>query len=247
MNKYNYFRVLFVLLFTLTLLGAVSASSNVPPKVISTDPPNHAINFQTHQNIVIKYNEPIKLEVNEKSLISSKGAHVKTLSYVKGNLLIITHDTLQCSTKYTLTLNEGCVTNRAGIRSAKYVTILTTAKKSPYILPSNVLANTKTMRGFPDRPLKNYLRYQVKNTGTIAAQNYIIRIYLTPKKSLKGTRYLVGKQLISYLTPGKTINLRTAVFTSYNIPLGLYYLAVVANTVSYSFIKTEVFPYNPFS
>lgn len=118
-------------------------------------------------------------------------------------------------------------------------------KDGSYLVPFDVTSNSLSM------VKKQYrLPYKLHNIGTKTARNFVIRIYLTPTKSLKGKKYLIGKQLIKSLAPGRTIKIRSkyyipAKYFSYKHPKKKYYVAVVANKVAYSHIKMGIVPYNP--
>lgn len=239
--KYKFITIVFVLIFALALSSTASASISTSPRVISTDPGYHAVNAPTNSLIKVTYNTPIKAGSMRRELIDTKGNHYTLQSYIKGNVLTIKHTAvLKNSEKYALILYSGCVYNYAGKPSPTFVTTFTTKKKAAYLVPSIILANTATMRN-----RKGNLPYKLTNQGSTAAKNVYVNIFLTPTKSMLGTKHFIGKQLISVLSPGRTINLKTSYFISNKIPLGYYYMTVVANKVGYSFIKTKILPYNP--
>jgi hypothetical protein len=224
----------------ITTFTTTKFSPYVIPQVISTIPAKNALNVSLYNPIKIKFNCPIEIAVNDKKLISSKGTNVPILSTANGNTLTITFaHHLELGTKYTLTLFDACVTNLIGDRSSKYVTSFTTTNiRSSIIIPSSIKANSMTMRN-----ATNDLRYTVTNIGTGTAYNYNIKIYLTSNKSLNGTKYLVGNQLIKSLAPGHSLNLDSNIFVPSKVPLSKFYLAVVANKAGYSYIKTIIIPY----
>ena len=223
------------------ILKFTTSPLSLNPRVTGSYPVKGSKLFPVNSNIKIYYNKQVKLETNKAELINSKGIKTRILINVYKSTVVLSHTKLSSDTNYKLTLFPGCVADTDGNYCFKYVLFFKTKKKSPYLVPSDVTSNTASMQSFKYR-----IPYTLKNTGDAAAKNFKIRIYLTASKSIKGTKYLIGEQLISYLAPGKIIKLRSIYLVSKKVPkFKKYFVAVVASTVCYSHIKMMIVPYNP--
>ncbi|HTX61154.1 MAG TPA: Ig-like domain-containing protein [Methanobacterium sp.] len=194
--------------------------------------------------IKVTFNENVKMGTGFIELKTSNGTSVDIIKGINGKVLTINHPTkLAYGTRYTLYLHKGCVIDLAGNPIASSSSSFTTLKRG--LVPSNIIANTATMRSSAGKPLY-HLPYVVTNYGKSKVSSSVAKIYLTPSKSISGTKYYLAKQTISNLSPGKYIKLNTPYVIPSNVPLNSYYVAVVVDgSVEYSFIKTKIIPFNP--
>lgn len=221
----------------------INFTVGTPLTVTSCDPSNNAINVQPGSAITVTFSKYIKTGTNFIELKASNGKLVNIIPSSSGKVLTINHPTiLAYNTKYTLLLHTGCVTDLAGNPLVGYGSSFTTLVQG--LVPSNIIANTATMRSYNGKP-RYQLPYVVTNYGKTTMYNRVVGIYLTPTKSLTGTKYLIGKQTIKSLAAGKYIKMNTSYIIPSTVPLGSYYITVVADTAGYSFIKTRIIPYNP--
>lgn len=184
------------------LLTFTTSSLSINPKVTGSYPVNGSKNFPFKTDISIYYNKQVQLETNKAELVNSKGIKIPILISVNKKTVSVYHKTLTPNTYYKLTLFNGCIADMDGNYCFKYILSFKTMKKLPYLKVSDVTSNSAAMQ-----TVKYKIPYILKNTGVAAAKNFKIRIYLTPSKSIKGIKYLIGEQLIKYLAPGKTIKL----------------------------------------
>lgn len=222
-------------------LKFTTSSLSMNPRVTGSYPDSRSTNFPVKGSIKIYYNKQVKLETNKAELVNNKGIKSQFLIDVYKKTVSLSHLKLTSNTQYKLTLFPGCVADIEGNYCFKYVLFFKTKNKSAFLVPGGVTSNTASMQSF-----KYKIPYTIKNTGDAAAKNFKIRIYLTTSKSIKGTKYLIGEQVIKYLAPGKIIKLKSIYYVSSKVPkFKKYYVAVVANTVCYSYIRMMIIPYNP--
>ncbi len=100
---------------------------SIPPKVKTTDPVNNAVKVATNKIVKITFNEPIKAGNKCIQIVNSKGTVISTTTSINGSVLTINHSKLAKTTKYTVILHTGCITDIAGNKLALYTTKFTTA------------------------------------------------------------------------------------------------------------------------
>jgi outer membrane protein assembly factor BamB len=207
-------------------------------------PANKSKDVPLNQIIKVTFNRKILVGTtfNNITLKNSNGLSIDTKKTINNNVLTIQNaiGLFNQYTNYNLILPKSCVKDIYGQGLPISYTTSFTTKKSSVLVPSNIIANSMTMRN------KNYtLPYNLKNQGQIAAYNTTIKIYLTLTKSINSIKYLIGTQKIVKLIPGQSINLKTSYIVPNTVPLNKYYIAVVATKTAYSFIQTQIIPYQP--
>jgi len=96
-----------------------------PPKVVSTDPVNKAVNVAPDKIIKIKFSETVQQGTMFIELKNSIGKSVKIIKTIFGNVLTIKPVSKLSNGKYTLILHTGSIKDMAGYSMGLYTTVFT--------------------------------------------------------------------------------------------------------------------------
>jgi methionine-rich copper-binding protein CopC len=110
-------------------LWSSSFSVGPAPTITSIDPANEATNVSTSKIITVSFSEPIEVGNSDIQFTNSSGSAIPFTKTISGNvLIIIPTNPLAESTKYTLTLHTGSVTDLTGNPLKLTSTTFTTTK-----------------------------------------------------------------------------------------------------------------------
>lgn len=208
MNKKFLSVISIVFYFSIILItvSAVSAADTTPPKVMGTDPGNHAVSVPTNKNVAIRFSENIKAGNGYVTLKNSRGSIIPITKSISGHYLLIKHSkTLARGIKYVVTLHTGSVKDMTGNKVRTYSTSFTTDNTRPRVLavsPRNGAYKVAT----------NTMIY-VKFTEAIRPVTGFIELKSSSGASIPITKTIVGRCL--YVRHSTTLNRGT----SYNLIL----------------------------
>ena len=118
------------------------------PKVLSTTPPNGAVDISVGEvNITIVFDQKVLLSSNNTSAIQISGASVKGIKKASDNNILLVTSCPEYGTPVRITLPTGLVTNATGQQSESYQFGFTTAKEPTSLIPvTPITASTESAK-----------------------------------------------------------------------------------------------------
>jgi methionine-rich copper-binding protein CopC len=110
----------------LALYSSKFTVDSIPPTVKTIVPAKNSVNISRTNAITITFSEPVNVVKSKIQLKSSTGTSITISTSLSGKTLTITHSKLAKGTKYTLALNSGSITDKAGNKLSAYTDKFTT-------------------------------------------------------------------------------------------------------------------------